>query len=108
DSRLNIEHHFTALKEKPWLMDFPKDYRKYHLKRWFEREKLAVRAKIIFNTIREVNEVLDPAAVTRYEFNRIFHKLLSVCAEIPPRKVPWLKHLTTFQIRQLIQDPSLA
>src|SRR5690606_37301572 len=44
----------------------------------------------------------------RYEFNRIFHKLLSVCAEIPPRKVPWLKHLTTFQIRQLIQDPSLA
>lgn len=108
DSRLNIEHHFTALKEKTWLMDFPKDYRKYHLRRWFEREKLAVRAKIIFNTIREVNEVLDPSTVTRYEFNRVFHKLLSICTEIPGRKTVWLNHLTTFQIRQLIHDPSLA
>lgn len=108
DSRLNIEHHFTALKEKTWLMDFPKDYRKYHLRRWFEREKLAVRAKIIFNTIREVNEVLDPAVITRYDFNRIFHKLLSVCTEIPGKKSVWLNHLTTFQIRQLIHDPSLA
>lgn len=108
DSRLNIEHHFTALKEKTWLIDFPKDYRKYHLRRWFEREKLAVRAKIIFNTIREVNEVLDPSTITRYEFNRIFHKLLSICSEIPGKKSIWLKHLTSFQIRQLIQDPSLA
>lgn len=108
DSRLNIEHHFTALKQKPWLMDFPKDYRKFHMRRWFEREKLAVRAKIIFNTIREVNELIDPTTLTRYDFNRIFHQLLSICSEIPGKKINWVKNLTPFQIRQLIHDPSLA
>src|SRR5690606_20641232 len=35
DSRLHIEHHFRALKQKSWLMDFPKDYRKFHMRRWF-------------------------------------------------------------------------
>src|SRR5690606_32839688 len=70
--------------------------------------KLAVRAKIIFNTIREVNELIDPTTLSRYDFNRIFHQLLSICSEIPGRKAVWLKHLTPFQIRQLIHDPSLA
>jgi len=108
DNRLNMEHHFTALKQKTWLTDFPTDYRKFHLRRWFERKKLAVRAKIIFNTIREVKDLLDPAGVTRYEFNRIFHDTLSVCSEIPGKKSGWMNHLTSFQIRQLVHDPSLA
>jgi DNA polymerase IIIc chi subunit len=108
DSRLNLEHHFTALKGKSWLTDLPVNYRKEEFRRWFERKKLAVRSKIIFNTIREVKDALDPSKISRYEFNRIFHELLSVCAEIPVKKSTWMMHLTPFQIRQLIHEPMMA
>src|SRR5690606_2638772 len=47
DSRLNLEHHLTALKSKPWLLDIPENYDQRALKRWFERQKFAIRAKVI-------------------------------------------------------------
>lgn len=107
DNRLNLEHHFTALKGKAWLMDLPTDYKEEEFRKWFERKKFAVRAKIIFNTIREVRDIIQPDHITRYEFNRIFHELLRECAVIPAKKTSWMEYLTAFQVRQLINEPNL-
>lgn len=108
DNRLNLEHHLTAIKKKGWLIGLPTDYDEVKLKTWFTRQKLAIRAKLILNTLREVREGLHPKKMTRTEFLSLMKELLRVVSELQDRKKHWLKYITPFQLRQLIADPTLA
>src|SRR5690606_1661357 len=76
--------------------------------RWFERQKFAIRAKVIFNSLREVKDAVTPQKMTRQEFISLFHSLLSVIEVIPVKKAGWIKHITTYQYRQIIHDPAIA
>lgn len=105
DSRLNLEHHLTALKTKTWLINIPTNYDAKIFKGWFERKKFAVRAKLIFNSIREVKDAINPQKLTRQEFLSIFHSLLSAVSGIPSKKFDWLNYLSPYQIRHLILNP---
>jgi len=107
DNRLNLEHHLTSLKKKQWLTDLPSDYDLSKLKTWFTRKKLAVRGKIIFNTIREVKKFIPLKRYNRTELIGLFHNLLELVSGIGARKSVWLKYLTPYQIRKLIYDPSM-
>jgi hypothetical protein len=108
DTRLNLEHHLTALRNAEWLMELPFDYKKENLQRWFNSQKLAVRATAIFHSLREIKNAVNPAAMTRAEFNSVMRHLLDLVKEIPSRKEEWQKYLSDFHIRQLILDPSAA
>ena len=106
DNRLNLEHHLTAVKKKAWLIELPADYDEVHLKTWFTRQKLAIRAKLIFNTLREVKEGLHPKKFNRVNFVSILTELLQIVGELKEKKKHWLKYITAFQFRHLIGEPS--
>ena len=107
DSRLNLEHHLTSLKKKMWLINVPVDYQKATLQSWFEKQKLATRAKLIFNTLREIKDSVVLQKYTRQEFMSLMRRLLFIVNDIPVKKLDWLKYLTRYQISQLIYDPTL-
>jgi hypothetical protein len=107
DSRLNLEHHLTALKKKMWLIDLPVDYKKGSMQTWFEKQKLATRAKLIFNTLREIKDSIILQKYSRQEFISLMRRLLFIVNDIPQKKIEWLKYLTRYQISQLIHDPTL-
>ena len=106
DNRLNLEHHLTAVKKKAWLIELPTDYDEVNLKTWFTRQKLAIRAKLIFHTLREVKEGLHPKKFGRASFIGMVNDLLRIVGELKERKKHWLKYITVFQLRHLIGDPS--
>lgn len=106
DNRLNLEHHLTALRGKSWLLDIPSDYTKESLMKWFRLQKLAIRAKAIFVTLREVKDGINPSALSRDEFHSLFRSLLDMVKNIPEQKSQWQRYLSPFHIRQLILDPS--
>lgn len=108
DTRLNLEHHLTALRRSKWLLDIPADYKKDHLQRWFHAQKLALRAKNIFLTLREIKDALTPASMPRAEFHAVMRHLLDIVKAIPHKKEEWQKYLSIFQIRQAILDTSLV
>src|SRR5690606_25300457 len=102
DNRLNLEHHLTALRGKSWLLDIPSDYTKESLMKWFRLQKLAIRAKAIFVTLREVKDGINPSALSRDEFHSLFRSLLDMVKNIPEQKSQWQRYLSPFHIRQLI------
>lgn len=108
DNRLNLEHHATALRAKSWLRDFPISYEREEWKNWFQRAKMAIRGKLIFNSLREVKDAINPEKLSRSEFKQLLYDLLKVVKEVPGRKSEWLNDLTPYQIRQIIIEPSSA
>lgn len=107
DNRLNLEHHLTAIRKKSWLIDMPSDYDHSQLKTWFTRQKLAIRAKVIFNSLREVRKAISPARMKRAEFYELLKSCLTAVSGIPERRKSWLEYLTPYQVRALVHDPSL-
>jgi hypothetical protein len=107
DNRLNLEHHFTALKKKPWLIELPQNYDHAKLKTWFGRQKLAIRAKLIFNSLREIRKGINPKKYDRAGFIGLLRECLHVVSEIPTRKTKWQEYLSAYQLRNLIHDPAL-
>ncbi|MFZ6010147.1 MAG: AAA domain-containing protein [Bacteroidota bacterium] len=107
DNRLNLEHHFTALKKKAWLIDLPGNYRLDSIKTWFDKQKLAMRAKLIFSSLREIQKVVNPQQLTREEFIAMLYKLTKVVSDVPQRKESWLRYLSPYQVRHLVQEPLL-
>lgn len=108
DSRLNLEHHLTALKDKPWLLDLPLDYKKENLQRWFAAQKIAIRAKTIFRSLREIKDAIRPAAMPRNAFFSVMRALLDNVKDIPSRKQHWEVLLSPYHIRRIFLDQAFA
>jgi hypothetical protein len=108
DNRLNYEHHLTSLKSKPWLTEFPSDYKKDSFKKWFDKQKLAIRAKLAFSYMREIRGSIDVKKYSRSEFIYLLRELLQAVKGIPERKLEWFKYLSPYQVRQLLQEPDLV
>ncbi len=107
DSRLNLEHHLTALKKKTWLTEMPSGYEASDFKTWFTRQKLAIRAKLLFNSIREIGKAINPIKLTRPQLTALLRESLRIVGDVPIRKASWLEYLTPYQLRHLIHDPTL-
>lgn len=105
DNRLNLEHHLTAIKKKAWLVDLPADYDEVSFREWFNRQKLAIRAKLIFNTLREVKDRLHPRKFARETFIETLTRLLGIVAPVKEKKEAWFRRVTPFQFRQLVLNP---
>ncbi len=107
DNRLNLEHHLTAIKQKAWLVDLPLDYDLSSIKTWFTRQKLAIRAKVLMNSLREIRKAVSPSKYQRDDFISLIKNCLTVVNGIPARSEKWLAHLTPYQVRSLVHEPSL-
>jgi len=108
DNRLNLEHHFTALKAKKWLLELPESYDKKLLQHWFTAQSRALQAKLIFNSVRELRDVIHPPKYSLPEFKNCLHSIYSILSAIPQKRTEWMKFLSPYQVRQLILNPDLA
>jgi superfamily I DNA and/or RNA helicase len=106
DCRLNLEHHLTALKRKSWLVDLPTDYDEGRLRAWFGKQRLAVRAKLVFNTLRTIRKSIHVQGLEQVDFMKLINDLLNAVRQLPEKKQLWLQYLSPYQVRQLIDDPS--
>jgi hypothetical protein len=107
DCRLNLEHHLTALKRKPWLIELPVDYNKEKLQGWFSKQKFSVRAKLVFNSLRAIRKSVHVQGLSRAQFTSLMQDLLTAVRQIPEKKSYWLQYLTPYQLRKLMDEPSL-
>lgn len=106
DNRLNLEHHLTALRTKPWLAELPTAIDPKQLLSWFDAQKKAIQAKLLFTSLREVQQHISPTRFTQESFVALLEQLTSVLTEIVPAREKWDQALSLYQIRALLSDPS--
>ncbi len=108
DNRLNLEHHLTALRAASWLKNTPAVADSNALLHWFESQKNAIRAKLLFNAIRELKNYANPSKISRYEFFQWIDEFKEIIQKIPTRRLQWEQHLSVSQIRNLLNDETQA
>lgn len=108
DNRLNLQHHFTALRQKEWLLDPPSLPDQNVLLEWFDDQKNAIRGKLQFNSLREIKDHIYPQKLNHSAFFKLFEQLATMLQEIPTHRKEWEQSLTTYQIRNLIEDVSFT
>ena len=107
DHRLNLEHHLTTLKEKKWLIELPENADPYTLKKWFELQTGALKAKLIFNSLRELLETINVQKHSRQEFHQTIRSILEIVSKVPEHRAEWKNYLSPYQIQQLIIKPEV-
>jgi hypothetical protein len=107
DNRLNLEHNLTKLKKKKWLTDIPDNYDKLDFQSWFHIQKLSVKAKLIFTSLRNFKEFMNVQVLTYEELRQKFEDLFNVLTEIPVKKSEWLEYLSPSQLGKIISAPQL-
>jgi energy-coupling factor transporter ATP-binding protein EcfA2 len=108
DNRLNLEHHLTSLKKKNWLISLPVIYQHSVLREWFAEQLDALRAKLIFNELREINNSIHPQKFSIVEFQSAIRSVFTIISTIPFHRNDWQHYLSPYQIKQLILEPELA
>ncbi|MEJ2003697.1 MAG: DUF4011 domain-containing protein [Cyclobacteriaceae bacterium] len=108
DNRLNLEHNLTKLKNQNWLTDLPESYDKVDFQTWFHVQKLSVKAKLIFNSLRNFKEFLNVKYLSYEELRDKLEELFEVLKELPEKRKKWLQYLTPSQVGKLIAAPQLA
>lgn len=105
DNRLNLEHHLTALKAKNWLTAIPENKNYIKLKKWFDAQSKAIRAKLMFRSFREFRNGIPVQKMTADEFKGVLHAVVNVLKSIPDHRSQWLHYLTPYQVQQLVNKP---
>ncbi|MCZ8217103.1 MAG: DNA helicase I, partial [Cyclobacteriaceae bacterium] len=108
DNRLNLEHHLTALRATTWVKDLPVVIDSNIILNWFERQKRAIRAKLLFHAIRELKNYANPYKISRYEFFQWIDQLKEMIQGIPGKRLQWEQHLSVSQIRNVLNDETHA
>ncbi len=105
DRRLNLEHNLSKLKTKTWLHQIPDGVSKTELANWFSDQQSALKAKLVFNSIRGIKNLIAPAFLTKKEFVSKLDTLFQLVAQLPGRKDQWLHYLLSSQISKITQHP---
>ncbi len=108
DNRLNIEHNLTKIKNRPWITDIPDTYEKVHFQTWFHIQKLSIKAKLIFNSLRNFKQYFNVQKMEYKEFKDGIEKLFDIIKEIPQKKDKWLVYLTESQISAIEKNTEHA
>lgn len=101
DNRLNLEHNLSKLKAKKWLTEVPDDYRIATFRHWSQNQQRAIEAKLIFNSIRGIKNILNPARMSRQELENKLSVLFQILEGIPLQRSIWLNYLTAAQVSRL-------
>ena len=108
DNRLNLEHNITKLKSRRWLSDFPDTYDKASWEQWLQKQRMALRSKLIFSYFKSLRVSIDVQEMDFKEFKSVIEKLFELLQEIPQKKEQWQAYLTSTQINRLLQQPESA
>ncbi len=105
DNRLNLEHNLTKIKQKNWLSHFPETLEKGQIQNWFHAQRQALKAKLIFRSLRSLHEHFNVQNLTYIAIETLFDKLYKEIKNIPEEKSQWMSYYTENQIKHLLQNP---
>lgn len=108
DSRLNLEHNLSKLKEKSWLLEIPETYDIDLLNDWCDLQLRAIRAKNIFNSVRGLRNFVTPKTLALEEFKSKTKNLYQIIAPIPAKKLEWESYLNPVQIEVMTRSQEEA
>ncbi|MEQ8926407.1 MAG: AAA domain-containing protein [Fulvivirga sp.] len=108
DNRLNLEHNITKMKERGWIMGIPTNYEKVQFQTWFHLFKLTIKAKLIFNSLRNFKQYFNVQKITYGELKEKIEQLFEIIKETPQRKEKWLLYLTESQILSIENNTHMA
>ena len=106
DNRLNLAHNLTKLKKQPWLGKFPETYEKRQIQNWFHTQQQALKAKLIFKSLRSFHEYFNVQNLSYSAIEDLLDKLYKEIKLIPEFKSGWMKYYTENQIKHILQNPS--
>jgi len=104
DNRLNLEHNLTKLKQKEWIKELPETYEKVLYQNWFYVNKLAVKAKLIFNSVRTFREFFPADKLTYQELKDKIEALFAIIREISEKESSWKIYLSSSQIEKISKN----
>ncbi|QSE98847.1 AAA domain-containing protein [Fulvivirga lutea] len=108
DNRLNLEHNITKMKERGWIIGIPTNYEKVQFQTWFHLFKLTIKAKLIFNSLRNFKQYFNVQKITYGELKDKIEQLFEIIKETPQRKEKWLLYLTEGQILSIENNTEMA
>lgn len=104
DSRLNLEHNISKLKEQNWLHDIPSELRKIEFQTWFFLQKKAIKAYEIFKSLRGLEDIFKFDDIDNVTFCSWLAQIQNWINELDTLKTQWLRLLTPSQINQILLD----
>ncbi len=105
DNRLNLEHNLTKMREREWIIGIPETYEKVQFQTWFHVYKLSIKAKLIFNSLRNFKQYFSVQNMAYEELKDKIESLFEIIKETPIRKERWLIYLTESQILSVENNP---
>ncbi len=108
DNRLNLEHNLSKLREVKWIGNLPNSYEKVELQNWFHVIKQALRAKMIFTSMRQFYDYFNTNKLDYDSLNTKLEELFQVIHEIPQRRNIWELYFSKTQISNLLNNPDLS
>ncbi|MBS1952498.1 MAG: DUF4011 domain-containing protein [Bacteroidetes bacterium] len=108
DQRLNLEHNLSKLKNKNWLLNIPSGLQAEELSVWFAHQQAAIKAKTVFNSIRILKNIFNPAHYSHSEFINRLEKLIVLIHSVQLKSALWAGYLSVRQIEQLTKDSGLC
>ncbi|MEL7147691.1 MAG: AAA domain-containing protein, partial [Bacteroidota bacterium] len=101
DNRLNIEHNISIIQQKKWLSGFPENLRKINIQNWFYYQKLTMKARGLFISIRNLKDFVSVGNLTYEELKAKLEQLLECLQDVPAQQGKWQQYLTVTQISRL-------
>jgi DNA polymerase IIIc chi subunit len=108
DNRLNLEHNLSKLKSKAWLRNVPETMGQKEFIQWFADQHFALEAKLNFNSIRGIKNMIDPTNLSLAEFIHKIDTLFNLLSPLRAHKIKWMHYLTPVQINSITQQPGFA
>ncbi|MBL3656435.1 AAA domain-containing protein [Fulvivirga sediminis] len=105
DNRLNLEHNFTKLKQRAWITDVPTTYDKGYIQNWFHLQKLSVKAKLIFNSLRNFRDYFNVQKLSYEELKEKIDAIFRITENLPEKRASWETYLTSKQVSNLLNFP---
>lgn len=105
DNRLNLAHNLTKIKQQQWLGNLPETFEKGQIQNWFHAQRLALKAKLIFKSLRSFHEHFSIQNIAYPEIRRILDEVYKEIRSIPQLKSKWVKYYTENQIKHILQNP---
>ena len=101
DNRLNIEHNISVIQQKKWLSGFPENLRKINIQNWFYYQKLTMKARSLFISIRNLKDFISVGKMSYEELKNKLEQLLDCLKDVPLQHERWQRYLTATQINRL-------
>jgi hypothetical protein len=107
DNRLNLEHNLSKLRAKAWLA-VPETIDKVELSKWFLMIHCALKAKLSFNTIRGIKNLVAVANLSHVQFVKAMTRLVDLVQPLAAQQEEWHRYLTVSQMRAATESVDVS